>query len=125
MARKTRILFVDDEEAVAEMIREMLERMGYQARAETDERKALAYCARHPKSFDLVILDHLMPHLRGLEIARLLAIIRSDLPVIILTAYRELVCINEPKDTNIRAVLSKPITREELAEALDSVLCSG
>jgi CheY-like chemotaxis protein len=122
MKHRKRILFVDDEEAVARMIKEMLERLGYEARAETDGRKAVAYCARYPARFDLVILDHLMPDLKGLEIARLLLFIRSDLPVIILTGYREMVCIEEPKETNIRAVLSKPITREELSDVLNTIL---
>jgi CheY-like chemotaxis protein len=122
MKRKASILFVDDEEAVGNMIRAMLRRLGYRARAETDGRKAVAFCARYPERFDLVILDHLMPGLKGIEIARLLLFIRPDLPVVILTAYREMVFIDEPKETNIRAVLSKPITHGELATALNEIL---
>jgi hypothetical protein len=57
------ILFVDDEEALVEMGRHMLERLGYEVVAEKDSLRALNCFQRDPETFDLVITDQTMPNM--------------------------------------------------------------
>ncbi|MBM3300062.1 MAG: PAS domain S-box protein, partial [Deltaproteobacteria bacterium] len=65
-----RIMFVDDEEQIAEFGRRVLESLGYQVTAFTDPVKALETARRNPADFDLVITDLMMPNLTGVELAK-------------------------------------------------------
>ncbi len=87
MERK-RIVYIDDDEALAEMVRETLERAGYEVVTDTDTEKVLLGFSKEPDSCDLVILDHLMPRMKGFELAQWLLLNRADLPVILVTAIR-------------------------------------
>ena len=60
MERK-RILYVDDDEALAEMVRETLERGGYEVVADADTERVLLGFSKEPDSCDLAILDQLCP----------------------------------------------------------------
>ncbi len=122
MARKTKVLFVDDDEVLAETVRETLERMGYEARAETDPRKVLREFAKDPASCDAVIVDHLMPGMKGIELARWLSCIRDDLPLVLLTGHPDMIRSREVEHANIRAVLFKPVTPTELSSGLEVAL---
>ena len=55
-AHAARVLVVDDDSAVAELLTETLVEAGYRAEYQTDARQALAYAREH--AFDLVIADH-------------------------------------------------------------------
>ncbi len=120
--RKARILFVDDDEALGEMVLETLLQMGYEASTESDPRKVVTQFATRPVTFDAVILDQLMPGLSGLDLARYLSSVQPDLPVILLSGYPEMIYVREVEGANIRAVLFKPLTRPELSRALDRAL---
>jgi CheY-like chemotaxis protein len=91
MEKKRRILFVYDDELLGVTLVTTLELMGFEARAETNPRKALRDFAKEPEGFDAVVLDYSMPDLNGLELARWLSAIRPDLPMILLTGYPETV----------------------------------
>ena len=119
---KERILFVDDEEILVEVTRTILEDLGYQVRATTDCRDALKYFSQDPYGFDLVITDHLMPHMTGAELAREIIRIRSDIPVILCTGWTDAVSEEEAKAIGIRELVIKPLTRQETAETIRRVL---
>ncbi|MCI0636109.1 MAG: response regulator transcription factor [Actinobacteria bacterium] len=79
----TRILVVEDEEALADSVRYNLEREGYAVSVATDGRRALErFRAEHPT---LVILDLMLPELSGLDVCRMLRS-ESDVPIIMVTA---------------------------------------
>jgi two-component sensor histidine kinase/PAS domain-containing protein len=65
-----RILFIDDEEMLAEMGEIMLERLGYKVTVRTSSMEALATFQNQPDQFDVVITDQTMPGLTGLELAQ-------------------------------------------------------
>src|SRR5208283_2086732 len=65
-----RVLFVDDEELLAEMGLDMLEDLGYQVTVTTSSAEALALFRTDPGRFDLVITDVTMPEITGVELAR-------------------------------------------------------
>ena len=58
-----RVLFVDDEELLVELGREMLEELGYQVVAHTSSRAALARFRLDPTQFDVIITDRTVPEM--------------------------------------------------------------
>ncbi|KPN95713.1 response regulator transcription factor [Lysinibacillus sp. ZYM-1] len=77
------ILLVEDDEAIREMVENFLLLEGFDVTTANNGEEALQYCLHH--SFDLVILDIMIPKLNGLEV---LKIIREQaaLPIIIMSA---------------------------------------
>jgi DNA-binding response OmpR family regulator len=78
-----RILLVDDEEAILKLLRFPLEKEGYQVVTAKDGAEALQTFAR--ESFDLVILDLMMPQVDGMEVCRRIRA-SSIVPIVMLTA---------------------------------------
>lgn len=119
---KKRILYVDNDGALAETVRETLERAGYEVAVDTDSQNALRGFAREPNKCDMAILAQLMPRMKGTELARWLRVSRKDLPIILVTGHPELVSERETKRVGIQEVLYKPLTRPELCAAIDRAL---
>lgn len=84
--RPARILLVDDEESIQTLLSYHLQRDGYEVVPATDGQQALDRFAAG--SFDLVVLDVMLPRLDGLEVCRRLRA-RSAVPIIMLTAKAE------------------------------------
>ena len=83
------ILFVDDEPAITEMAKQILERLGYTVTARTNSKEALELFQAAPDSFDVVITDMTMPRLTGDTLASELLKIRPDLPIILCTGFSQ------------------------------------
>jgi two-component system alkaline phosphatase synthesis response regulator PhoP len=85
----SRILVVEDDRDIAELVAHYLERAGHAAAIVSTGPEALAAARRDPP--DLLILDRMLPGLDGLEVCRTLRADRqtSDLPIIMLTARAE------------------------------------
>src|SRR5205814_10475789 len=84
--RSARILLVDDEQSIQTLLSYPLRKDGYDVVRASDGREALARFAE--QSFDLVVLDVMLPQLDGLEVCRRLRA-RSPVPIIMLTAKSE------------------------------------
>ena len=119
---KERVLFVDDEEMLAELGRTMLERLGYEVTVRTNSLEALSIIRRHPKRFDAVITDQTMPGMTGMELARQILEIRPEIPIILCTGYSTLVSEEQAKALGIKAFSIKPLTKMGIATLLRSVL---
>ncbi len=117
-----RVLLVDDEAALAEIGRELLESLGYEAQAETDPRRALSRFQDDPDAFDLIITDQNMAGVTGAELARAVLDIRPDLPVLMLTGFSETLSPEGVRAMGIRELLLKPVLRRDLAAALERAL---
>jgi DNA-binding NtrC family response regulator len=119
-----RIVYVDDDEALAEIVQETLERAGHEVVTDPDTERVLLGFAKEPDSCDLVILDHLMPQMKGFELAQWLMLSRADLPIILVTGHPDLISPKEAERAGIREVLTKPLTRPELFAAIERALSS-
>ncbi len=117
-----RVLFVDDEELLAEMGQEMLEDLGYEVKVTTSSSEALALFRSDPGRFDLVITDVTMPDITGVELAGELLGIRADIPIIMCTGFSYLVDPDAAKAAGIKAFTMKPLSKKEIAGIIRKVL---
>jgi PAS domain S-box-containing protein len=120
-----RILFVDDEPALAELGREMLDRIGYRADISDNPEGALRLFSEAPDRYDLVLTDLTMPGMTGDRLARELLRIRPRLPVVICTGFSERINESRAKEAGAFALLMKPITLDGLSKTLHNALKSG
>jgi signal transduction histidine kinase/ActR/RegA family two-component response regulator len=117
-----RILFVDDEGAVVETGRSVLEKLGYRVEAYTDPQKAFDDFRSHGDKFDLVITDMSMPHLTGEELSKQLMEIRPDIPILLCTGYSDQLDAANAHALGIKKFLIKPLEMSELAKIIREVL---
>jgi two-component system, cell cycle sensor histidine kinase and response regulator CckA len=119
---RERILFVDDEDMLTTLNAERLKNLGYDVTTATDSREALRIFQAEPDRFDLVITDYTMPHLTGIDFAGQLLKIREDIPIILCTGYSEVISPETAMEAGVKEFLMKPLTKQELAEAIRRVL---
>jgi PAS domain S-box-containing protein len=117
-----RILFVDDEQPIVDIAKQMVEQLGYTVVTKTSSLEALEVFRTKPDEFDLVITDMTMPNMTGEELANELMFIRPDIPIILCTGFSRRVSEKKAKAMGIQAFILKPILRQELAETIRRVL---
>jgi len=120
--KKDTILLVDDEEMMVDVIRQLLERLGYAVVGKTNSIDALEAFQAEPDKFDLVITDQVMPNMTGTELSRNLISVRPDIPVILCSGYPERVIPEELKSIGIKDFISKPVSRQDIAAVIRRVL---
>ena len=120
--KKKRILFIDDERLLREVIYEILTEMDYEVEVEESGRAAIRTFVDHPEKFDLVLTDLMMIDITGDEIAKRIRCVRPELPVVVMTATPDSLPRGKAEAAGIRKVLPKPLTRAELSEGLREVL---
>jgi PAS domain S-box-containing protein len=86
-AAHPRVLYVDDEPPLLELIRRYLERHGCVVTGFSDPAAALAEFRRDPNAFDFAVTDLAMPGLNGFELTRELLAARPGLPVVMTSGY--------------------------------------
>jgi CheY-like chemotaxis protein len=116
-----RVLFVDDEESLVEMVEEMLRELGYSVTAVQSGREALELFRSGCDEFDLVITDLAMPDITGLELCRELLHIRPDTNIILVTGNAD-AAVDGVKTSGVSEFVMKPLTRDELARVMRKVL---
>jgi DNA-binding response OmpR family regulator len=115
-----RILVVDDDLTVSDVVRRYLERAGYEVRLAPDGPSALAQFAKEQP--DLVVLDLMLPGIDGLEVCRRLRDSADGVPIVMLTA------LGEESDRVLGLQLgaddyvTKPFSPRELVLRVQSVL---
>jgi signal transduction histidine kinase len=117
-----RILFVDDEKALVDLGKQILERLGYKVTLRTSSVEALELFMEQPDRFDLVITDMTMPNLTGDELAAKLMNIRAEVPVILCTGYSERMSKEKAHEIGIKEFILKPIVMSQLAKTVRKVL---
>jgi PAS domain S-box-containing protein len=117
-----RILFVDDEESVGDIVKHMLEHLGYQVVVKFNGLEALELFKSGPDQFDMIITDMIMPKMTGTELAKEILNIKPGFPVIICTGFSEKIREQELQSLNIETLLLKPLIRQEVAQVIRKTL---
>lgn len=121
-----RIMIIDDDEQVREMLRRMLEYAGYQIAEAEDGEAGLAALASAP--VDLVITDILMPNREGLETIMSLRRDCPDLPIIAISGggwSGAAGYLNTAGKLGATCTLPKPFSRQQMLEAVEEALTGG
>ena len=117
-----RILFIDDEEILADVGRAMLERLGYRVTVRRNSVEALNTFQNHPDQFDLVITDQTMPGMTGSDLARRMLQIRPSVPIILCTGYSSVMSEEKARSLGIKGFAFKPLAKNDLAALIRKVL---
>jgi two-component system response regulator MprA len=117
--RDPRVLVVEDDEEIAQVLQRSLRLEGYEVRIAGDGEQALDQSAAFNP--DLVILDLGLPKLDGIEVARRLRS-ADDVPILMLTARDALESRVEGLDSGADDYLVKPFERQELLARLRALL---
>jgi CheY-like chemotaxis protein len=113
-----RILFVDDEPAIAGVAEKMLWKLGYQVKTTTSPIEALEIFRSAPSEFDLIITDLTMPQLTGLELASAVLETSPGFPILLCTGFSDWVKEDMLKSIGICGLLIKPITIHEFGHSI-------
>jgi DNA-binding response OmpR family regulator len=116
------ILIVDDEEMLMDMMRQVLEQLGYTVSAYTDSADALKAFLACPRVYDLLITDMTMPGMTGTGLAKAVKAVRSDLPIILCTGFNEQISQENSQSLGIQSLIMKPVGMQQLAETIRNVL---
>jgi CheY-like chemotaxis protein len=126
---KGRVLVMDDEEIIREVLREMISQMGYEVKFAMDGAEAIELYTRaiaSNKPFDLVIMDLTIPDgMGGKETVKNLINVDPEVRAVVSSGYS-----NDPVMSNYReygfiGVISKPYNIEELTETLNKLIKRG
>src|SRR5687767_5325280 len=116
-----RILVVDDESIVCDSIKRILKFCGYEVEMATTAREAIALLENDGK-FDLVIIDYLMPGMKGDELAVVVKSRLTKAPIVMITASAEALQASGNPLNGVDYVISKPFLLEEFREAIAKIL---
>jgi len=117
-----RLLIVDDEAALREVVQHILENIGYHVTVAATPIEALARFTATPHDFDMLITDMNMPDMDGAELINKVRALRQDLPVILCTGFSETMNEKATRALGNARYLLKPVTQKELHETIRSLL---
>ncbi len=119
---RERILFLDDDEMLANVGGQMLSEFGYKVTTETSSVHALELFKTDPHYYDLVITDQTMPDLSGKDLLIEMFAIRPNLPAIMCTGFSNKIDADEAKGMGIKAFFIKPLDLPELINTTRRIL---
>lgn len=114
-----RILVVDDEPLVCDAVKMMLNFDGHLVKTASNGKEALAMFEKD--QFDLVITDFEMPAMKGDELAAAIKARAPRQPVVMITAYAEMLQASGNPLKGVDLIISKPFLLENLREAISKV----
>lgn len=115
-----KILVVDDEPFVCDAVKMMLTFDGHEVQTANSGKEALAVLEKN--RFDLVITDFAMPAMKGDELASSIKARSPGQPVIMITAYAEMLQSSGNPLQGVDRLISKPFLLDDLREAIAQVL---
>jgi DNA-binding response OmpR family regulator len=115
-ARKRRVLVVDDDAMVREVISTYLTEDGYTVELAVNGRDGLEKF--NAGQFDIVLTDRSMPEMEGDELAREVKKKNPDVPVILLTGFGDIMAVTGEKPAGVDVVMCKPFTMAGLQNTL-------
>jgi signal transduction histidine kinase/CheY-like chemotaxis protein len=117
-----RVLFVDDEPRLADIARRMLAPLGYCVTTSSSGTEALEAFRATPARFDVVVTDHSMPGMSGIDLATQIATLKPGFPVILISGYADGLPQEVLRTAGVSALVAKPFTMSALAEQIAATI---
>jgi nitrogen regulation protein NR(I) len=115
-----RILVVDDEESIRELLKDFLETKGYEVAIASDGESGLKML--RDDRFDLMLMDVMMPGMSGLDVLREIDSENLDIPVIMMTAFASVQTAVEAMKLGAYDYITKPFVLEDIHHAIKRAL---
>ncbi len=122
-SRPARILVVDDEESIRDLLRLVLTGEGYSVVTANDGEEAIEYL--EARRFDIVITDLVMPGVNGVEVLRAAKRIDPNYPVIVITGYPSVETVTELVRLGAGDYLTKPFNIDVVRVTVAKLLGMG
>lgn len=116
-----RVLVIDDEENIRQMVRLTLETADYEVAEAEDGIEAFAILGSDP-AWDVIMLDQRLPLMEGTEVLRRLRVLAPAAPVVMMTAYASVELAVEAMKLGATDFLRKPMTPEVVRNAVAAAL---
>jgi two-component system cell cycle sensor histidine kinase/response regulator CckA len=116
------ILLVDDEEMVLEVGEKLLKAMGYHVLTAREGREAIEVYKKHRETVDLVLLDIIMPNMKGGEVFDCLKEINPDIKVLLSSGYSIDGEASKILERGGKGFIQKPFDMERLSETIRAIL---
>lgn len=121
---RLRILYADDVRELRDVMQISLTHDGHQIECVEDGALALERVIGSPREFDLVITDHHMPRMNGLELVRQLRGVQYPGHIIVFTSEIARDVARDYGELGVDRILYKPIFPAELRQAIDEVMAA-
>jgi PAS domain S-box-containing protein len=109
------VLIADDEELVRNMAKFTLERYGYSVETAVNGSDAVGKFTARPAEYAAILLDLIMPVMRGEDVLRAIRAVRREIPVVLSSGYTETEALERFQNLGIDDFLQKPYTATALA----------
>ena len=119
MEEMKRIIVIDDDQTIRDVLRDYLQELGYRVILAADGLEGMVKIKQ--ERYDLIILDIRMPYVSGIGLIKIAREIKPDIPVICMTGYGispEKIAAEEQVDL----ILSKPFELKTLSQAINKLL---
>lgn len=116
------ILVVEDEPNVRYVLQNLLKSEGYEVDEASNGQEAMKKLLANPYLYDLILTDLGMPIMGGLELAAQMTQNKMQLPIVLITGWRDALDENRAKLLNIRTIISKPFEITEILNIVDDIL---
>lgn len=117
-----KILVIDDEASILDLVKKRLELQGYQIEAKNDPVDALELFRSNPDRFDLIITDMTMPKMIGDKLTKEILDIRPDMPIILCSGYSDRINAVKSAALGIRKYIEKPLNMSDFLVSIRKVL---
>ncbi len=115
------ILFVDDEQMLVEMAKDILTPLGYTVIGISDSRDALQFIKENGNDIDILITDQTMPGMTGIELTKEVLKIRKGLPILLCTGFSNELNPERAAAIGINEILMKPFRADEIGKSIRNI----
>ena len=116
-----RIMVVDDEPAIADMLDDFLTMRGAQVKVYFSPLEAWSSFEGQPDLVDVVITDETMPGLTGMHLSQKMLMLKPELPIILCTGYSDNITIDSAKEAGLSGYFNKPTDIKLLVRKLQDL----
>jgi PAS domain S-box-containing protein len=120
--RSETILLVEDEEALRNLVSQVLTLQGYRVIIAHDGNQAIELGEQYKGTIHLMITDVIMPHMDGVELAKRMLALRPEMKVLFMTGYTSDIIIHYGMVEKEIALLQKPFSPDVLTQKVCEIL---
>lgn len=121
-SKSLNILFIDDDESLTKLFKELLKKIGHNITAMNNSINAFSLFKNEQAKYNVIFTDLTMPGLTGIELAEKIREINNDIPIIIYTGYGDIIQKDIIRKLNIHRVMIKPVKLQEIIDVLEEVI---